>query len=134
MYPLSALIPAEEAAAIDWKKLSNTKLDAKERVALFPFRGSRWLEQKMRLASELPEPIKKQQMCVKCHWARIVFLLTIFRRALYYISCMRQFQKMKGSLGNSSTLHEKMNQMPRVILAGLLDRFTETAKGSSKYV
>ncbi|KAI5448876.1 DNA-directed RNA polymerase I subunit rpa49 [Naganishia albida] len=117
VYPLSALIPAEEAAAIDWKKLSNTKLDAKERVALFPFRGSRWLEQKMRLASELPEPIKKQQM-----------------RALYYISCMRQFQKMKGSLGNSSTLHEKMNQMPRVILAGLLDRFTETAKGSSKPV
>ena len=27
-----------------------------------------------------------------------------------------------------------MNHMPRVILAGLLDRFSETAKGSSKYV
>lgn len=27
-----------------------------------------------------------------------------------------------------------MNHMPRVILAGLLDRFSETAKGSSKYI
>lgn len=41
---------------------------------------------------------------------------------------------MKGSLGNPSSVLEKMNHMPRVILAGLLDRFSETAKGSSKYV
>ena len=47
---------------------------------------------------------------------------------------MRQFQKMRGSLGNAQSIHEKMNNMPRVILAGLLERFTETAKGSTKYV
>ncbi|KAJ9092291.1 hypothetical protein QFC20_007419 [Naganishia adeliensis] len=99
--------PAQEAAAIDWKKLSNVKLEEKERISLLPFRGSRWLEQKLRLASELPASTKEYQL---------------------------QFQKMKGSLGNPSSVLEKMNHMPRVILAGLLDRFSETAKGSSKPV
>jgi DNA-directed RNA polymerase I subunit RPA49 len=64
VYPISTLIPAEEAAAIDWKKLSNTKLDEKERIALLPFRGSRWLEQRLRLISELPASSKEHQLYV----------------------------------------------------------------------
>lgn len=52
------------------------------------------------------------------------------RRVLYYISCIRQFQKMKKALGKDD-LVEKMNGMPRVIIDGLVKRFTETAKGSS---
>lgn len=64
VYPLSVLIPAEEAAAIDWKKLSNVKLEEKERISLLPFRGSRWLEQKLRLASELPASTKEYQLYV----------------------------------------------------------------------
>lgn len=50
---------------------------------------------------------------------------------LYYISCIRQFQKMKKALGRSDDLVEKMNGMPKVIIDGLVKRFTETAKGSS---
>lgn len=64
VYPLSILIPAEEAAAIDWKQLSNVKFDQKERIALLPFRGSRWLEQKLRLASELPSSTKGHYLYV----------------------------------------------------------------------
>ena len=52
-------------------------------------------------------------------------------RILYYISCIRQFQKMKKALGRSEDLVEKMNGMPKVIIDGLVKRFTETAKGSS---
>lgn len=64
VYPPSVLIPAEEAAAIDWKTLTNVKLEEKERIALLPYRGSRWLEQKLRLASELPPSTKEYQSCV----------------------------------------------------------------------
>ncbi|KAJ9104598.1 hypothetical protein QFC21_002096 [Naganishia friedmannii] len=41
---------------------------------------------------------------------------------------------MKGALGNPSSLSEKMNHMPTVILNGLIERFTEKAKGSIKPV
>jgi hypothetical protein len=64
VYPPSVLIPSEEAAAIDWKKLTNVKIEEKERMALLPYRGSRWLEQKLRLASDLPPSTKEHQSYV----------------------------------------------------------------------
>ena len=62
VYPLSSLIPPEEAAAINVQELSNPKADSKERLASLPFRGSRWLEQRLRLALELPSPLKGRHL------------------------------------------------------------------------
>jgi hypothetical protein len=38
---------------------------------------------------------------------------------------------MKKALGKTEELVEKMNGMPKVIIDGLIKRFTETAKGST---
>lgn len=62
VYPISLLIPPEEAAAIDIKGLANAKADDKERLAILPFRGSRWLEQRLRLALDLPSPVKTRHL------------------------------------------------------------------------
>jgi DNA-directed RNA polymerase I subunit RPA49 len=62
VYPGSLLIPPEEAAVIDVKQLSSAKLDDKERLAMLPFRGSRWLEQRLRLALDLPSPAKGRHL------------------------------------------------------------------------
>lgn len=53
-------------------------------------------------------------------------------KILYYISCLRQLEKSKNALGNSAVLVDRMNGMPRIIIDGLIKRFTETAKGSTK--
>lgn len=62
VYPLSSLIPPEEAASINVLELSNAKADDKARLASLPFRSSRWLEQRLRLALELPSPAKGQHL------------------------------------------------------------------------
>lgn len=54
------------------------------------------------------------------------------RQILYYLSCMRQFAKRNRSLGDSEKLLEQMNHMPKVVIDGLIKRFTEVAKGSTK--
>ncbi|KAJ9098535.1 hypothetical protein QFC19_006303 [Naganishia cerealis] len=122
VYPLDVLIPLEEASAIDVKSLLDKTLSDRERMNMLPFRASRWIEQKMRMSLELPSEDK------------LILLGTPHRRALYYISCMRQFQKMKGALANLSSLPEKMNHVPTVILDGFVQRFTEQARGSAKPV
>jgi hypothetical protein len=38
---------------------------------------------------------------------------------------------MKKALGRSDDLVEKMNGMPKIIIDGLVKRFTETAKGTA---
>lgn len=52
-------------------------------------------------------------------------------KALYYISCMRYFSGKGKLLGKPEELVEKSNGMPKVIIDGLIKRFTETAKGGS---
>ncbi len=53
------------------------------------------------------------------------------RKILYYIACIRQLQRNAKALGNSMIV-DKMNGAPRIIIDGLIKRFTETAKGSTK--
>ncbi len=47
---------------------------------------------------------------------------------------MRQLSRCKGVLGKPAELPAKMNGAPRIVIDGLLERFTETAKGSSRSV
>lgn len=113
VYALNDLIPSEEYSAIDPTPIIKAA-DDRERMKLLPFGSSRWIEQKLRLALNMPFGTKKPT--VKC---------------LYYIACLRQFQKMKKALGKSDVLVEKMNGMPKVIIDGLVKRFTETPKGTT---
>jgi DNA-directed RNA polymerase I subunit RPA49 len=59
VYPISVIIPPEEFAAIDVKSFANAEND-RERMNLLPFRSSRWIEGKMRVALKMPFGPKKE--------------------------------------------------------------------------
>ena len=58
VYPLDKLIPTDEYNSIDPDPIIKAAGD-KERMGLLPFGSSRWIEQKLRLALNMPFAAKK---------------------------------------------------------------------------
>ena len=57
-----------------------------------------------------------------------------FRKVLFYISCMFAFKRAASRAHDRESLREKMTMVPNRIVDGLIARFTETTRGSTKYV
>ena len=57
-----------------------------------------------------------------------------FRKVLFYISCMFAFRRVVSRARDRKVLHEKMPMVPDKIVDSLIARFTETTRGSTKYV
>jgi DNA-directed RNA polymerase I subunit RPA49 len=53
---------------------------------------------------------------------------------LYYISVMFAFRWASKGAIEKTQLQEKLGGVPSIIVDGLLARFTETSRGSAKYV
>ena len=57
-----------------------------------------------------------------------------FRKVLFYISCMFTFKRVVSRAHDRESLRKKMTMVPDRIVDGLIARFTETTRGSTKYV
>lgn len=113
VYPLHNIIPEAE-----WRTLSATPflvVGQKQRTPLLPFQRSKWINQHLHSTCDSTSPSKTNI------------------KILQYISFMMFFRKMavQSNLGKVS-LEEKLASMPSVVADGLLSRFTESARSSSK--
>ncbi|KIM53244.1 hypothetical protein SCLCIDRAFT_1222967 [Scleroderma citrinum Foug A] len=113
IYPVHNMIPETE-----WKFLSSaTFLEAgsgHERMSLLPFRRSKWINQHLNFICESPSPSKTNI------------------KILQYISCMMLFRNLAVRNLDKDILQENLNTLPSVVVDGLLSRFTETTRSSSR--
>ncbi|BEJ15555.1 hypothetical protein CspHIS471_0501600 [Cutaneotrichosporon sp. HIS471] len=109
VYPRQAIVPDGEWSALNVTEIVKAK-DDKERVACLPYRRSRWIENKLRVAIEGPPSVRKQNL-----------------RYVFYLSCLMSFFNFAHSLHRTSNadLPSKLQGIPPQVLQGLLTRFSE---------
>ncbi|KIK09570.1 hypothetical protein K443DRAFT_390225 [Laccaria amethystina LaAM-08-1] len=116
VYPLHDIVSEAE-----WKALSVTAFDDanddKERIALLPFRYSKWLTSHLSNISQEAGKSKKKRM-----------------KILLYISAMLGFrQALLRKDFDKDYLYEKFSGVPSIVLDSLVSRFTEVSRGSTKH-
>lgn len=147
VYPRESLIPSDEWSAISVSELLKAT-DDKERVALLPYRRSRWIEAKMRSIINGPPAVRKANLCVvsppllrcsaplggvagapTCNISERV--ADIPRKYIYYLAALLHFQDQAGWIGKtpSTEIPSKFRGVPPQVLNGMLSRFAE---GSGK--
>ncbi|KAG9308698.1 Rpa49 subunit specific to nuclear RNA polymerase I [Chiua virens] len=113
IYPLHNVIPEAE-----WKTLSPSAIiqasTSKERTALLTYQRSKWINQHLDLVCASPSPSKTHA------------------KILMYISIMMSFRNLTIREFKKPDVYEKLSAAPSIIIDGLMSRFTETPRGSTK--
>ncbi|THH13487.1 hypothetical protein EW146_g6740 [Bondarzewia mesenterica] len=115
-YPLHSIIPEQEWNSLDaaihpLKKAKSTY----ERTKLLPRMRSTWLREHLNHAFSGPKPKTKTL------------------KLLFYIATMLAFRATTGkSVLERRALLDQLSPAPEVVVDGLLSRFTEKARGSTK--
>ncbi|ETW79765.1 hypothetical protein HETIRDRAFT_440794 [Heterobasidion irregulare TC 32-1] len=115
-YPLHGIIPEQEWSALDalYRPLKNMS-STLDRMKSLPNVRSQWVREHLNLAYATPKPSSK-----------IV-------KMLIYITTLMAFRSATGkAVPERRALLERLSPAPEVIVDGLLTRFTEKARGSTK--
>ena len=115
IYSLHDIIPEAE-----WKALSVSALDAaqtdRERIAMLPFRKSTWVNDHLKASVGTSGKSKKRNL-----------------KILLYISAMLAFRQASFSKSlDKEKLCERLEAVPNIVADGLLSRFAEIPRGSSR--
>ncbi|KAG8739801.1 DNA-directed RNA polymerase I subunit rpa49 [Ceratobasidium sp. 428] len=118
-YPLSNIVPSSELESISIQPFISAST-SQERRALLPFRHSTWLNHRLTQMFVANESISKTKL-----------------KSLIYASILLAFRNTAGftlSKANAdprATLREKLDStmVPDSVFDGLMERFTETARG-----
>ncbi|KAF5353231.1 hypothetical protein D9756_008071 [Leucocoprinus leucothites] len=118
VYPLHNIIPENE-----WKALSTSAFDEttsdKERIALLPHSRSQWITAHMRVWGK-PNSGKDRKKNLKL---------------LLYISALLAFRNAVEKRDfNPDQLPERLSVLPNIVVDGLISRFTEKARSSTRSV
>ncbi|KAI0270488.1 Rpa49 subunit specific to nuclear RNA polymerase I [Gloeopeniophorella convolvens] len=116
IYPLHNIIPEQEWAAMDsiLHRLKSAGSD-QARVRLLPNSRSDWIRQHLMLAYSVPKPNSK-----------VV-------KMLIYASALIAFRGVAGrNVPDRTAVLEKLSPAPETVVDGILSRFTETARGSTR--
>ncbi|KAI9454084.1 RNA polymerase I associated factor A49-like protein [Russula earlei] len=116
IYPLHNIIPEPEWAAMDrLLPMLKNAADDHARARLLPNARSDWLRRHLMLAYSSPKPKAK------------------IAKMLIYTSMMFTFLGVaRRVVPDRTTLLERLAPSPEVVVDGLLSRFTETPRGSTK--
>ncbi|KAF5376047.1 hypothetical protein D9615_007665 [Tricholomella constricta] len=120
IYPLHGIIPE-----VEWKALSVSAFDQvahnREKMALLPFRWSQWLFKHISTKQAESDSPKRRKKILKI---------------VLYVSTMLAFRRSTehGKGVTRDELSEKLPGVPGVVLDGLLARFTETSRGSTRHI
>ena len=138
VYPLHNIIPELEWAALGrlLSKLKNAT-DDHARARLLPNARSEWLRQHLMLAYSSPKPKPKVGSALLSFISSSLVHNTHYetRKMLIYASVMFAFISAVGKIfPDRTTLLERLAPAPEVVVDGLLARFTETPRNSTKCV
>lgn len=138
IYPLHNIVPEPEWAALGslLPKLKNA-VDDRSRARLLPNARSDWLRQHLMLAYSSPKPKSKIAFVTIVSYPVFLCSLEVVwnRKMLIYASVMFAFHGVAGrSVPERTALLERLSPAPEVVVDGLLARFTEIPRGSTKCI
>ena len=138
IYPLHNIIPEQEWATLDglFYKFKNEP-DDRARIRLLPNARSDWLRQHLMLAYSVAKPKSKLVFVPLCFVHRPFYSRgpTWNSKMLIYASVMFTFYGVAGrSVPDRAVMLGRLAPAPEAVIDGLLSRFTETPRGSSKCV
>jgi DNA-directed RNA polymerase I subunit RPA49 len=132
IYAVQGIIPDAEWNAVSISAMTSAE-SHRERRALLPYTRSTWLNQHLHQAFSANIP-DKATMFVTWQPEELLLILLTYRRLLFCISAMFAFYNARRMVDEKGKLRERLTRIPPALLDGLLSRFTETVRGSTKYV
>ncbi|KIK65044.1 hypothetical protein GYMLUDRAFT_39451 [Collybiopsis luxurians FD-317 M1] len=120
VYPLNEIIPDAEFKALNATPVEEN-LKSNNPASMLPFKYCKWVNNHLKRLGQDGEKSKARKRKLKI---------------LLYVSTMFLFRRVishpKGM--DKDTVYEKMNNVPTIVVDGLLSRFTETTRGSSVHL
>ena len=123
----------------EWNSISISSLlkaeNDRDRTALLPYNRSTWIKQKVRETFAGRKPSKTNLYLhprTFCMSPELTY--EIHRKLLFAISSMLAFYNVRRSVGDKQKLQERLIRIPTTLLDGLFSKFTDSARGSTKYV
>ncbi|EPS98872.1 hypothetical protein FOMPIDRAFT_1148132 [Fomitopsis schrenkii] len=113
VYALHDIIPETEFNAVSVALFKNAT-NIQERKALLAWRHSHWVNQHLHLIFQAPK-LRKTDL-----------------KIVVYVSAMMAFRNAARSVNDKETLQKKLAGVPQTIIDGLLSRFTESERDTSK--
>lgn len=108
----------------------------RDRTALLPYNRSAWIKQKIRDAFAGRKPSKSTlyltPSLISC--AHGADMSTSSRKLLFAISAIFAFYTARRNVSDKGKLQERLSKIPATLLDGLLSKFTDSARGSTKCV
>lgn len=107
----------------------------RDRTGLLPYNRSTWMKQKVRETFAGRKPSKTnlyfrlRSFCKGSELTR-----ETHSKLLFAISSMFAFYNARRNVSLKEKLQERLNRIPAPLLDGLLSKFTDSARGSTKYV
>lgn len=115
VYILSDIIPEAEFNALNISSFLQKGLSDKDRQAFLPYTRSNWINLQLRLLFSSGKPSNKSDV-----------------KILWYISTMIAFKNASKTLNDKDKLYERLKSVPSIVVDGLLSRFTESSRDSTK--
>ncbi|KAF9649737.1 RNA polymerase I associated factor, A49-like protein [Thelephora ganbajun] len=113
VYPITNIITEAEWSSISISAMLKAEND-RDRMALLPYNRSAWIKQKVREAFAGRKPSKTTL------------------KLLFAISAMFTFYNARRNVSDKEKLKERLGRIPVILLDGLLTKFTDSARGSTK--
>ena len=135
VYPIANIITDAEWNSISISAMLKAETD-RDRTALLPYNRSAWIKQKVREAFGGRKPNKTNLYLPRsfASYAPGINLLYSHRKLLFAISAIFTFYNARRNVSDKAKLQERLSRIPATLVDGLLSRFTDSARGSTKYV
>jgi len=135
VYPITHIITDAEWNSISVSAMLKAEND-RDRTALLPYSRSAWIKQKVRDAFAGRKPSKTTlyfpPSLISCaHGAN---MSNSRRKLLFAISAIFAFYSARRNVSDKGKLQERLSRIPATLLDGLLSKFTDSARGSTKCV
>ena len=106
----------------------------RDRAALLPYNRSTWIKQKVQEAFASRKPSKTNLYLIRSLYTNLELRHETCRKLLFAISSMFAFYNARRNVKDKEKLQERLGRVPATLLDGLLSKFTDSARGSTKYV
>ena len=135
VYPITNIITDAEWSSISISAILKAEND-RDRTALLPYNRSTWIKQKVREAFAGRKPSKTNLYLPRLlvSYAPGTNMLNLHRKLLFAISAIFAFYNARRDASDKARLQERLSRIPSTLLDGLFSRFTDSARGSTKYV
>ena len=134
IYPITNVITDAEWNSISISAMLKAEND-RDRAALLPYNRSTWIKHRVRDVFAGRKPSKTTLYLLSfIPGVSGTNIWNPYRKLLFAVSAMFAFYTARRNVSDKEKLQERLSRIPAPLLDGLLSKFTDSARGSTKCV